>query len=66
MERDVIVDGDALSAVEGKGIGFDEAFDRAFEEFRDALNTAHRVGSVRTMRVAVEAYDRFEKVARNA
>jgi hypothetical protein len=40
----------------------EEAVSSAFDAFRQALQKARLVGNIRTMRAAVEAYDRFEDV----
>jgi len=62
MERDEIVNGEAISRVEGVEPAECKALDDAFEAYRTAINEAWRVGNVRNMRAAVEAYDRFAEV----
>jgi hypothetical protein len=64
MERDEIADGEAMSAVEGGPAISVEELDQAFENFREALLTAHKRGSITAMRAAVESFDRFEAMTR--
>lgn len=59
-------DGKAVAHVEGIEPASDQEFEDAFEVFRSALNEAWRRGSIRSMRVAVEAYDKFADVARRS
>lgn len=65
MERSSeIGDGEAVSVVEGVHPASDQELDDAFEAYRTAINEAWRVGNIRSMRAAVEAYDKFAEVCR--
>lgn len=63
MERDVIVDGEAMATIEGGRPVDIRAEEEAFSTFQKALSEAQRAGTIRTMRRAVEAYDRYAELA---